>query len=224
MSARVPLPARRGRRSEAVHAGLHLFFILSLLPLPFSPPSPSSSLGLPVLPLIQTSGKLFFFFFLNSSLPESWGQAVRSCPWAEGEGGGRKRKTEGEKSRPPTNGEEGTGETPRARANERRGETEARAGARRGSPGVAPGPTLTPGFPAPRGFPVGEGEGPKSRSDLCPSKLLPAPKSVPFPPKSARSKTLQAGSHLNYRSGIWGAQIKCQPIQSATKCLRQPRA
>lgn len=149
---------------------------------------------------------------------------MRSCPWAEGEGGGRKRKTEGEKSRPPTNGEEGTGETPRARANERRGETEARAGARRESPGVAPGPTLTPGFPAPRGFPVGEGEGPKSRSDLCPSKLLPAPKSVPFPPKSARSKTLQAGSHLNYRSGIWGAQIKCQPVQSATKRLRQPRA
>lgn len=40
---------------------------------------------------------------------------MRSCPWGEGEGGGRKRKTEGKKSQPPTNGEEGTGETLRAR-------------------------------------------------------------------------------------------------------------
>lgn len=55
---------------------------------------------------------------------------MRSCRWGEGEGGGRKRKTEGKKSQPPTNGEEGTGETLRVRANEQRGETEARAKAR----------------------------------------------------------------------------------------------
>lgn len=78
---------------------------------------------------------------------------MRSCPRGEGEGGGRKRKTEGKKSQPPTNGKEGTGETLPARANERRGETEALAKAPRGlSPGCSwanfnpwlPGPPTAP--------------------------------------------------------------------------------
>lgn len=92
---------------------------------------------------------------------------MRSCPWGEGEGGGRKRKTEGKKSQPPTNGEEGTGETLRARTNEQRGETEARARAQSPSARGAPGPALTPGFPVSRGFALGGGGGaPKSRS-MC---------------------------------------------------------
>lgn len=86
---------------------------------------------------------------------------MRSCPWGEGEGGGGRESLRGKKSQPPTNGEEGTGETLGARANGRRGETEARAKARRGQSGDAPGPTLTPGSPVPHEFFMGEGGKPK---------------------------------------------------------------
>ena len=83
---------------------------------------------------------------------------MRSCPRGEGEGGGRKRKTEGKK-KPPTNGEEGTGETLRALANERRGETEARAKAPRGLSRRCSWADFNSWLPSPPRFLVGRGEG-----------------------------------------------------------------
>lgn len=111
---------------------------------------------------------------------------MRSCPWGEGEGGGRKRKTEGKKSQPPTNGEEGTGETLRARANEQRGETEARARAQsqsaRGCSWANFNPWL-PGVPWVRtgGREREEGET-EIEVDVCRHKLLPAPNPYLFLP------------------------------------------
>lgn len=109
---------------------------------------------------------------------------MRSCRWGEGEGGGRKRKTEGKKAspRPMARREQ---EKPCECGPMSRGER-LRLGPKPGARGLgdAPGPTLTPGFPVPRGFTRRrEGGEMKSRSDVCGEKPLPAPNPYLFLPK-----------------------------------------
>lgn len=87
---------------------------------------------------------------------------MSSCPRGEGEGRGRKKKTEGRESQPPTNGKKGTRETSRAPANEEKGETEAGAKAERWpSLGCFPA-NFNPWLPGAR--PVSGGGGGDSRN------------------------------------------------------------
>lgn len=107
-----------------------IFFLFSL-----SPPSPFlSSLSLFLSRSSRPSSDPNFWetFFLNSCLPEELGAGCALLSLGRGRGRGEEEKDcVGGESQPPTNGEEGTGETLRARANEQKGETEARARAQR---------------------------------------------------------------------------------------------
>lgn len=80
-------------------------------------------------------------------------------------------------------------------------------------PRDAPGPTLTPGFPVLHGSLRRMGKRVESRGRICAvtnsckSQIHTVSSQI-----SWISRTLEAQSHFNYGSGIWGLLTECHPV------------
>lgn len=141
---------------------------------------------------------------------------MRSWPRGEGEGGGRKRKTEGGKKASPRPMAKRELEKPGERGPMKRGERLRLAPRlRAGCPRDAPGPTLTPGFPVPDGSSWGWGEV-KVEVRSGPLQTPASPKFIPFPLKSARSH-----SHCKRRV-ILNAELELGGSDKTSTCPNTP--